>query len=546
MVETMKILVTGSGGLIGGEAVAYFDALGHQVVGVDNNMRKTFFGDGGDVQWNIARIFHHAKNFNQQYFDIRDVAGMNTVFSMFGPFDAIIHCAAQPSHDFATAHQDLDYSVNVSGTKRLLEVAAQYSPGAVFIFMSTNKVYDDAVNAFPAVEFERVFAAPQCPWDGFNETTPVGASNVFGQHKAEAEQLVLSYKDKLRTVVLRGGCLTGPGHSGVTQHGFLSYLLKCAITGTPYTIYGYGGKQVRDNIHSYDVCRAFDEIIKAPRSGEIYNIGGGYLNSCSILEAIELIEKITGRTVKTSEGSARSADHKLYITDMMKFRTHYPNWRITKPLTVTLSEMAQVEFWGRYSDHKDTYEYPLTDKSVVMDVGGFRGAWSQAIFDKYQPYIFLYEPIAEFAEACRYRFKTNDKVFVRQYGLSAADNFVTAKRQGQNSSFIREKMPHDKTHGEPVEEKIEIVDICRALRTLPNGDIDLASFNCEGAEYEALERLISTGDIARFRHVQIQFHNFFAAAPATRDRIRENLKKTHTEMFNYPWTWEAWKRNDQP
>lgn len=539
----MKILVTGSNGLIGGEAVSYFDALGHTVIGADNNMRKTFFGEGGDTLWNRSRIYHKASNYFPTDTDITSPEQVWSLFDVHGPFDAVIHCAAQPSHDYASKNPELDYQVNVFGTENLLKHTLAYSPNAVFIFTSTNKVYDDAVNSTPLFEQETRYDFAS---KGFNEETPTGAGNIFGTHKLMADDLVRLYAfEGLKTVVVRGGCLTGPGHSGVEMHGFLSYLLKCAITGKPYTIYGYKGKQVRDNIHSYDVCRIFEEIIKNPRAGEVYNIGGGRENSVSILEAISMIEKMTGRKINyTVDPQARSGDHQWYITDMSKFQSHYPEWKITKSIRSTLADMIQVDFWGRYSDHEDTRNWPLTENSVVWDVGGFRGSWTQDIVDKYNPHVHVFEPVSEFYEACVYRFRDNPKVKVHNYGIDDIDRTQTMKKQGQNSSAFRgaegqQPMPNDKVHGTPVSESIALRNVSEVLKEF-GGHVDLVSFNCEGGEYRVLEKLTQSGEITKFTNVQVQFHNFWNTADAWRDTIRQNLSKTHNEKYNYPWTWEGW------
>lgn len=539
----MKILITGSRGLIGGEAVLHFDALGHTVIGADNNMRRVFFGDDADTKWNLSRIYHVTKNYFPTDADITSRGHVWSLFATHGPFDAVIHCAAQPSHDYASNNPELDYKVNVWGTKNLLDHTLEYSPNAVFIFTSTNKVYDDAVNAALLEEYETRY---DCLSLGFDESTPVGASNIFGTHKLAADQLVQEYAKKgLKTVVVRGGCLTGPGHSSVALHGFLSYLLKCAITGKPYTIFGYQGKQVRDNIHSYDVCRIFEEIIKNPRPGEVYNIGGGRENSVSILEACALIKEMIGRPVNyTYSPNPRSGDHQWYITDMSKFRSHYPDWKITKSLRETLSDMIYVDFWGRYCDHEDTRNWPLGKDSVVWDVGGFRGSWTQSIVDKYDCYVHVFEPVNEFYEACVYRFRNNPKVQVHNYGIGATTELVTVQKQGQNSSTYRgadgqQPMPVDKVHGTPVAEQISLRNVSDVLMEF-GGHADLVSFNCEGGEYRVLEKLIETGEIAKFDGVQVQFHNFWNSAPAWREAIRQYLTRTHQEKYNYPWTWEGW------
>jgi len=560
----MRILVTGSCGLIGGEAVEYFGTRGHDIVGVDNNMRRQFFGPEGDVLWNLHRVAHKVPSYVHHESDIRDpdgsgTAGKGTALGIYvftgKPFDAVIHCAAQPSHDFASRNAKLDYEVNVIGTRNLLEATRKHSPNAVFIFMSTNKVYDDAVNS---LRFDELATRYDCSesgnsdthWEGFDESTPVGASNVFGQHKLEADEMVQDYAQvyDMKTVVLRAGCLTGPGHSGVELHGFLSYLLKCAINRTTYRIFGYQGKQVRDNIHSYDVCRAMEEIIKNPRPGEVYNIGGGRENSVSILEAIFAIECLTDLKIATEYVDApREGDHRCYITDLSKFKSHYPNWSITKDLTATLEEMAQQDYWGKFSDHEDTKAYDLGKDSIVVDVGGYRGAFSQEIVDRYNPNIYLFEPVEEFYEACRSRFKNNSKVALYNLGLSNEDKYVTIYKQGQNSSAFRgapdqEQLPPDRVYGAPVPEEIELRDVVRALEELRLEEIDLMSLNCEGGEFEIIPRLIDSGAITRIKNLQIQFHRFAKGADENRAIIREALAATHDERFNYPFVWESFRR----
>jgi len=363
----MRILVTGSCGLIGGEAVEYFGTRGHEIVGIDNNMRAKLFGPAGDTLWNLYRVAHNVPRYKHHETDIRDPDGSGNVakgtalatYVFTGePFDAIIPAAAQPSHDKAIEDPKLDYEINVQGTRNLLLAATRHSPNAVFIFMSTNKVYDDAVNSRTFVEGGTRFDYPN--WDGYDERTPLGASNPFGRDKLEADQLVREYWDKwrLKTVVLRGGCLTGPGHSGVQLHGFLSYLMRCALTGKDYCVFGYKGKQVRDNIASFDVMRAIEEVIKNPRPGEAYNIGGGRENSVSILEAINKIERMIGLKINwTYSAQPRSGDHQCYISDLTKIKSHYPNWSITRSVDDTLIEMIKIA----------TDEMIQTEKGAVLE-----------------------------------------------------------------------------------------------------------------------------------------------------------------------------------
>src|SRR5713226_6085143 len=316
----MNILVTGSSGLIGSEAVEYFDRQGHRVAGVDNNMRRVFFGAPGDTTWNLERLKGVTRNFTPYDLDIRD---REAIFEMFRGqrFDLIVHCAAQPSHDKAREIPVLDFEVNALGTLHLLEAARQHCPEAVFLFLSTNKVYGDAPNEKPLRELETRFdyANPEDA-EGIDETCRIDRTlhSLFGASKAAADILAQEYGlyYGMKVGILRGGCLTGPAHSGVELHGFLSYLVKVAFTGQAYTIYGYQGKQVRDNIHSYDVVRAMEAFAENPRPGEVYNLGGGRENSVSILEAIALVEEMTGRKIaQTYQEQARKGDHICYISN---------------------------------------------------------------------------------------------------------------------------------------------------------------------------------------------------------------------------------------
>src|SRR5579885_2198043 len=541
----MKILVTGSGGLIGGEAVEYFGSRGHEIVGVDNNMRKKFFGDSADILWNLHRVVHKVIRYAHHEADIQDMNALQNYVLQGAPYDAVIHCAAQPSHDYAEKNPEIDYGVNVQGTKNLLECTLKHSPNAVFIFMSTNKVYDNAVNSMEFEEFQTRF--DKRAWRGFDETTSIGANNTFGRHKLEADLTVQIYAAKgLKTVVLRGGCLTGPGHSGVEMHGFLSHLIKTAATDGVYKIFGYEGKQVRDNIHSYDVMRAVEEIIKNPIAGEIYNIGGGRGNSISILEAIAKVEGIIGKPVKREYVNVpRSGDHKCYITDFSKLKKHYPNWGITKNLDYIFDDILRQIYWGQYSDHEDTKNYPLNENSVVIDVGGYRGAFTDDIVKRYNCFVHVIEPIEDFYHACVFRFKNNPKVTLHNIGLSHKNGNRTIASQGQNSSLFRggqnqPELPPDPVYGKPVPIIANVVDAAEFFeRNII--EADLISLNAEGAEFEILPRLIETGYIQKCRNVQIQFHKFYPNAEILREAIRTELRKTHVESFNYPWVWESWK-----
>ncbi len=341
----MKILVTGSSGLIGSEAVGHFDAQGHEVFGVDNNMRRVFFGPAGDTLWNLERLKAGTKRFQHTSLDIRDRAALEELFSS-RRFDLIVHCAAQPSHDKAREIPLIDFEVNALGTINLLEATRQHCPEAVFVFLSTNKVYGDAPNEIPMKELETRYdyARPE-DYAGVDETCRIDRTlhSLFGASKAAADLMAQEYGRyfKMNVGVFRGGCLTGPSHSGVELHGFLSYLVKVTLSGRSYSVYGYKGKQVRDNIHSYDVVRAIEEFTAKPRPGEVYNLGGGRENSISMLEAIARIEQLAGRKLDWRYvEEARRGDHICYISNMAKFKAHYPNWKITRSLDAILEEMV--------------------------------------------------------------------------------------------------------------------------------------------------------------------------------------------------------------
>src|SRR5690242_4576700 len=293
------ILITGSSGLIGSEAVEHFDRQGHEVVGVDNNMRRVFFGAPGDTIWNLERLKGVAKRFTHAALDIRDRAGIEELFRTHR-FDLIVHCAAQPSHDKAKDIPLVDFEVNALGTVNLLEATRRHGPEAVFVFLSTNKVYGDAPNEIPMKELEtRWDYARAEDFDGVTESCRIDRTmhSLFGASKAAADLVAQEYGRYfgMKVGVFRGGCLTGPSHSGVELHGFLSYLVKVTLAGGKYSVFGYKGKQVRDNIHSHDVVRAVEEFAANPRPGEVYNMGGGRENSVSMLEAIAKIESLTGR-----------------------------------------------------------------------------------------------------------------------------------------------------------------------------------------------------------------------------------------------------------
>lgn len=348
MSKLKTILVTGSSGLIGSEAVEHFDRQGHAVHGVDNNMRRVFFGPAGDTTWNLERLRGATRSFTHHDLDIRD---RERVFALFRErrFDLVLHCAAQPSHDKARDIPLLDFEVNALGTVHLLEATRQFCPEAVFVLMSTNKVYGDAPNELPLAELETRFDyADPAHREGIDEHCRIDRTlhSLFGASKVAADVMAQEYGRYfgMNVGIFRGGCLTGPNHSGVELHGFLSYLVKVAFSGATYTIYGYKGKQVRDNIHSHDVIRAVEEFAAAPRPGEVYNLGGGRANSVSILEAIARIEALTGRKIKhVYRDEARRGDHVCYISDLRKLKAHYPNWQIARTLDDILLEMVEAE-----------------------------------------------------------------------------------------------------------------------------------------------------------------------------------------------------------
>jgi CDP-paratose 2-epimerase len=340
----MRVLVTGSSGLIGSEAVEHFDRQGHEVVGVDNNMRQFFFGPAGDTLWNLARLKSVTKRFTHTALDIRDRAAIEELFRK-QRFDLIVHSAAQPSHDKAREIPLLDFEVNALGTVNLLEATRQHSPEAVFVFMSTNKVYGDAPNEIPLNELEKRYDYARAEdFAGIDEYCRIDQTlhSLFGASKAAADLVAQEYGRyfKMKVGVFRDGCLTGPSHSGVELHGFLSYLVKVTLTAGQYSVFGYKGKQVRDNLHSHDVVRAIEEFAANPRPGEVYNLGGGRANSISMLEAIERIEQMTGRKLDWRYvEESRKGDHICYISNLGKFQSHYPNWKITRGLDAILEEL---------------------------------------------------------------------------------------------------------------------------------------------------------------------------------------------------------------
>ncbi|MBE8994953.1 NAD-dependent epimerase/dehydratase family protein [Microcystis aeruginosa] len=343
------VLVTGSAGLIGSESVRFFCDKGYTVVGIDNNMRQLFFGEDASTEWNRSKL---SQDYGDKYIhhavDIRNHEAISDIFKTYShDISLIIHTAAQPSHDWAAKDPYMDFSVNANGTLVLLENTRQHCPQAVFIFCSTNKVYGDRPNELPLVEKElRWEISENHPYfaQGIDELMSIDACkhSLFGASKVAADVLVQEYGRyfEMKTASFRGGCLTGPSHSGTQLHGFLSYLMKCTMIGKEYSIYGYKGKQVRDNIHSYDLVNAFYHFYQAPRVAEVYNIGGSRFSNCSMLEAIQECEaiaekKLNWQYVETN----RIGDHIWWISDVSKFKNHYPDWQLTYKVTDILKEI---------------------------------------------------------------------------------------------------------------------------------------------------------------------------------------------------------------
>ncbi len=350
-------IITGSAGLIGSEASTFFANQGFEVVGIDNDMRSYFFGAEASTSWNRQRLekslsakYHHVTA------DIRDYEAITQVFKQYGSdIELVIHTAAQPSHDWAAREPKTDFTVNANGTLNMLEATRQYAPEAVFIFTSTNKVYGDTPNRLPLVELEyRWEIEPGHTYEpGIREDMSIDQTlhSLFGASKVAADVLVQEYGRYfgLKSACFRGGCLTGPTHSGAELHGFLAYLMKCAVTGKPYKVFGYKGKQVRDNIHSADLINAFYEFFQAPRSGEVYNSGGGRYSNCSMLEAIQMCEEIAGRKLNWNYVEQnRIGDHIWWVSDNGKFSSHYPNWKLKYNVRQILQEIYEFnqERWS--------------------------------------------------------------------------------------------------------------------------------------------------------------------------------------------------------
>jgi CDP-paratose 2-epimerase len=348
-------IVTGSGGLIGSESARYLVQAGFDVVGLENDMRAQFFGPEASTNRVTERLLeNYPDEFRSLELDIRDAQGVMRVFGETRDLALVVHTAAQPSHDWAASDPQTDFTVNANGTLNLLEAARRQAPDASFIFCSTNKVYGDLPNFLPLVELESRLELPEDHpyYGGIDTSMSIDASmhSLFGVSKAAADLMVQEYGRyfDMPTVCFRGGCLTGPDHAGAQLHGFLAYLMKCTVTGEPYTVFGYGGKQVRDNIHSSDLVRAFGEFHRAPRSAAVYNIGGGRESNCSMLEAIALCEQISGRELDWElSDRARMGDHRWWISDLDQFRADYPDWRLAYDLETTLREIYErnVEYW---------------------------------------------------------------------------------------------------------------------------------------------------------------------------------------------------------
>ena len=344
-------IVTGSSGLIGSETVKFLHEKGMDIVGIDNNMREYFFGQDGSIEWNTNLLKESLKNFTHFPVDIRDQENIGRIFEQHGSdISLIVHAASQPSHDWAAKEPFTDFTVNANGTLILLEATRRYCPNAVFIFTSTNKVYGDKPNELPLVEHQtrwEVDESHRYSEHGIDETMTIDQSkhSLFGASKVAADVLTQEYGRYfgLKTGTFRGGCLTGPGHSGAELHGFLAYLVKCAVTSKPYTIYGYKGKQVRDNIHSFDLVNAFWHFFQDPKPGEVYNIGGSRYSNCSVLEAIQYIEDLGGKKLDyVLSDDARSGDHIWWISDVRRFQKHYPDWHYQYDLKRILQEIIDA------------------------------------------------------------------------------------------------------------------------------------------------------------------------------------------------------------
>src|ERR1700733_11856940 len=349
------IIVTGAAGLIGSETCKRFHAENLEIVGIDNDMRARFFGPDASTGKTRKQLEASLKNYRHFEADIRDSAAIESIFKKFGSdIKAVVHTAAQPSHDWAAREPHTDFGVNAVGTLNLLEATRLHCPEATFVFTSTNKVYGDTPNRLPLEDLEMRLEMPEdhAWFDGIDTTMSIDSTlhSLFGASKAAADLLVQEYGRyfDMPTVCFRAGCLTGPNHAGAQLHGFLAYLMKCTVTGTPYTVFGYAGKQVRDNIHSADLIAAFDAFRKAPRAAAVYNIGGGRFSNCSMLEAIEVCEKVSGKTLSWEMGEEpRIGDHRWWISDLGPFESDYPAFGLRYGVEEILQEMYEqnLERW---------------------------------------------------------------------------------------------------------------------------------------------------------------------------------------------------------
>lgn len=349
-------VVTGSGGLVGSESVRYFGALGMDIVGIDNDMRRTFFGEEASTAWNLTQLEEElGTRYTHTHIDIRDREQIDALFRHYGSdIGLVVHCAAQPSHDWAAREPFTDFDINATGTLNMLEATRRHAPEAVFIFTSTNKVYGDTPNSLPLVEQDTRWEleSPHPYAEGVKEDMSIDHTlhSLFGASKVAADIMVQEYGRyfDIKTSCFRGGTLTGPRHSATQLHGFLGYVMRCAMTGTPYTVFGYKGKQVRDAIHSNDLVRAFYEVYKAPRVAEVYNIGGGRYSHCSVLEAIYMSQEISGREMAWSYSETnRIGDHIWWVGSNARFQGHYPDWKMEYDVERILNDIyeANVERW---------------------------------------------------------------------------------------------------------------------------------------------------------------------------------------------------------
>ena len=345
------VIVSGSAGLIGSETVRFFANKGLDVIGIDNDMRADFFGSEASTDWNRQLLEKEIPNYRHMNLDIRDETQMQNLFrDCASDLSGVIHCAAQPSHDWAARDPFKDFTVNANGTLVLLEMTRKYVPEAVFIFTSTNKVYGDLPNSLPLVEKETRWELEDHSYAefGIDEAMSIDQSkhSLFGASKVAADILVQEYGRYfgMKTAIFRGGCLTGPAHSGTQLHGFLAYLAKCVVNGNPYTVFGYKGKQVRDNIHSHDLVNMFWQFYLKPRIGEVYNAGGSRHSNCSMLEAINICEELSGREMKwTYEENSRVGDHIWWISDVRKFKSHFPEWEYRYGIREILEEIVEAQ-----------------------------------------------------------------------------------------------------------------------------------------------------------------------------------------------------------